>query len=158
MIEHATHPPADWTALRDDIQRLRTHKAAIEAVVKDAKAAFEAEMKPHKAQIDELGQHEQALVTQLRDLALANHLAGAPKTWGGVQLRETPTLVIRDEEAALASLDDVTIRGKPVVKRAIDRPLALRFAQLQQELGQPLPDGLAIEPEWILALVGTADA
>ena len=141
-----------WNELLDGVHARRARIAELEQELRDAKAAFEATIAARKAELKRLEAADAVDIQALTLEALANVEAGASKTWGGVQLRRIFRLLVTDEDLAIAALDGMMLDQKPLVKRSLDKSLALDFVQMRLREGFPV-DGLEVYEDITLAIL-----
>ncbi len=141
-----------WNDLLDGVHARRARIAELEKEIRDAKAVFEATIAERKAEVKVLEAADAVDIEALTLEALKNVGAGASNTWGGVQLRRTAKLEVIDEDLAIAALDGMLLDQKPLVKRSLDKALALAFVQLRLREGFPV-DGLEVYEDITVAIL-----
>lgn len=148
----------DWSARLDQITALDAQIATMKAMLAELVAEV---VEPKRAAIRELEAARAQLKQELDIAAVASVERGAPKTFGGVQVRRTRTLDVLDEAQAIAVLRGREWRGKPLVKEQLD-PVAVAAylkatcAEDDIAVGRQLLPGLRLAPGWSVAILRQA--
>lgn len=145
-------PFVESKSMPDVIADLRKVEATAELqkqAIREMRAAFDAEVAPLQAQVDDAEKASRALREELTVLALTNVAAGAPKRFGGLTLREVHRVVVHDAAAVIAALAGVvSSKKKPVVKHSLDLT-ALRDVVVNSTISVP---GVEVVAEYHIAL------
>ena len=149
MVDQSLLESKSMPALIADLRAIEATTDLQKQAIRDMKAAFDAEVAPLQAQVDDGETAARALREALTVLAITNVAAGAPKRFGGLTLREMSRVVVHDPAAVIAALADaVSSKQKPVVKKTIDLT-ALRDVVVNSTIAVP---GVEIVAEYHIAL------
>jgi hypothetical protein len=140
--------PGNFT-FEEDKERLRQLKANIEgakAAVRDVKRAVDEEIAPYREKLRQFEEEEQVVRERLTIQAYGNYLSSNNKTFGGVTLRETPEVIVHDEQAVIDALMDEYLEDKPlvVISYSLDKKSLLEWAKARRKLGLALPEGMEL--------------
>ncbi len=142
----------DWQTRITRVRQIRNERVQLEAALREARAAFEAELEPLRSRLKRLDEQEAPLLDAIKADALANLQASGRKSFGGAQLKAVRKLQVVDLDAALSLLDGQTHKGKPCVVRRLDEKAALGWAESMNAVGVPV-GGLAIMVEYQLSIL-----